>query len=410
MSALDRLWQEMCARTDYERCERPRAARFRLDTIRELCAALGNPQSQVPALHVAGSKGKGTVCHYLSRGLQESGQRVGLYTSPHLSDWRERILIDGEPAADYLLEQAIATVLAASSGEETFFDLLTATAFLSFQLAGCTVQVLETGLGGRFDSTNVVAPLAAIVVTIEREHQDVLGDSLEAIAGEKAGIYKRGAQAWAGPTLAPEVRAVLEQAATDVGETLQRSPSGTRQDLPLAVQREDYALALAVLASLPAPFANAAPALERMPADALILPGRMEWRALADGRQVLFDVAHTEASLPLILAAFRTTMQEQGPSSSAVLLALRDDKNPEALARALAALGPRPAGEQWFTMPAGDHPRSADPGTIAVSFGAQARTAVAFPEGPQAFLVTGSTYLVGALRPCTVALPRHQNA
>lgn len=406
MKELDRLWQELCARTDYESCAKPRAARFRLDTIRGLCQRLGAPQLATPALHVAGSKGKGTVCHYLARGLQASGQKVGLYTSPHLSDWRERILVDGAFASDELLEQGMRQVLAASVGDETFFDLLTALAFVVFREAGCTAQVIETGLGGRFDSTNVLQALASVVVTVEREHTDVLGHDLAGIAVEKAGIYQAGAQLWAGPALAPEVEAVLRDRARELGQELHQGgaeadlaqrPSSVPMLHPLPHVREDFYLAVDVLAALEQEFPGAALALQLLPPASLVLPGRLEIRQLPDGRSVLFDVAHTAASLPPVLQAFR----EQATSPTAVLFALRDDKDALALAKALAAHGPRPKGESWYVMPAGDHPRSANPDTIAPYFDAEALHQVAFPEGPQCFLVTGSTYLVGALRPLT---------
>ena len=220
MNRLTSLWTELCTRTDYESCSRPRAARFRLDTIQELLKRLQSPQLAVPALHIAGSKGKGTVCHYLERGLRAAGFCTGLYTSPHLSDWRERILVDGQFAADELLADAFAAVLEASSGEETFFDLLTASAMLVFQNSACDIMVLETGLGGRFDSTNVVVPLAAAVTSIELEHVDVLGADLATIAGEKAGIFKPGAALWCGRNMPASALAVLQQQAARCGEVL----------------------------------------------------------------------------------------------------------------------------------------------------------------------------------------------
>lgn len=406
MSELDRLWQDLCARTDYEKCAKPRASRFRLDTIRGLCARLGNPQWAVPAVHVAGSKGKGTVCHYLARGLQASGQKVGLYTSPHLSTWRERIVIDGAFAAEEHLVSGMRQVLEASDGSETFFDLLTALAFVVFREAGCTAQVIETGLGGRFDSTNVLRALAAVVVTVEREHTDVLGHDLAGIAAEKAGIFHGHAQLWAGPHLAPEVTAMLQQRAREVGQELHRGgserdmgqrPLATPMQHPMRHVREDFYLAVDVLQSLDRSFPGSARALQSLSPQALVLPGRLELRHLPDGRPVLFDVAHTEVSLPPVLKAFRA----QASKPSAVLFALRDDKDAAALAKTLAEQGPRPKEESWFLMPAGDHPRSADPGTIAPYFDAKALQEVVFPEGPQSFLVTGSTYLVGALRPFT---------
>jgi dihydrofolate synthase/folylpolyglutamate synthase len=406
MSELDRLWQDLCARTDYEKCAKPRAARFRLDTIRGLCARLGNPQWAVPAVHVAGSKGKGTVCHYLARGLQASGQRVGLYTSPHLSTWRERIMIDGDFAADDHLISGMRQVLEASDGSETFFDLLTALAFVVFRDAGCTAQVIETGLGGRFDSTNVLQALASIVVTVEKEHTDVLGEDLAGIAKEKAGIFHEHGLLWAGPDLASEVEAVLLERAQEVEQHLHRGgseedksqrPLAESMQHPMKHVREDFYLAVDVLHALNSTFPGSALALQSLPAAALVLPGRLELRHLPDGRPVLFDVAHTEVSLPPVLEAFRT----QSKAPSAVLFALRDDKDAAALAKTLAEHGPRPTGESWFVMPAGDHPRSADPDTIALYFDAEALPEVAFPDGPECFLVTGSTYLVGALRPLT---------
>ena len=110
MSGLTTLWEEIVQRTDYERCERPRAARLSLDEIGSLLQALGSPHAGPKILHVGGSKGKGTVCHYLEKGLRASGLRTGLYTSPHFQDWRERIQVDGQWAGDVILEAALRDV------------------------------------------------------------------------------------------------------------------------------------------------------------------------------------------------------------------------------------------------------------------------------------------------------------
>ena len=404
MNRLTRLWTELCARTDYESCSRPRAARFRLDTIEYLLKRLKNPHLELPVVHVAGSKGKGTVCHFLERGLRAAGVRTGLYTSPHLSDWRERMRVHGEFAADEILADAFAAVLAASSGDETFFDLLTASAILAFKNSDCQIVILETGLGGRFDSTNVVEPLASVVTSIELEHVDVLGSDLATIAGEKAGIFKPNASLWCGRNMPPSALAVLQQQAAACGGRLRQPEldSGSFAH-PQAHMRDNFALAVAVLANLPAPFKCAAAALQQQAAlpGALDLPGRWERRELADGRSVIFDVAHSAASLASVLRAFRKTYANQ---SRGVILALRDDKNPQDLADSLLEdLGPHPKGEQWWTAYAGDHPRSADPVKIAPCFGATALAEISLPAGPEVLLVTGSTYLVGALRPLTKA-------
>lgn len=402
---LDALWKVLLARTDYERCERPRAARLSLAGMERLCLRLGRPERACPALHVAGSKGKGTVAHLLERGLRSAGCRTGLYTSPHLEDWRERIQVDGASPPDHALAGALEQVLAVAEGDESFFDLLTASAFVAFRDARVDVAVIEVGLGGRADSTNVVRPLAAAVTSIELEHVEVLGPTLAHIAREKAGIFKPGAAAWCGPGMPAEALVVLRAAAADVGEALRAVPAradavpeGLRAH-PLPHVRGLGALACAMLDALPLPFLRGAAALSALDSEALELPGRYERRALADGRRLLLDIAHTEHSLRAVLAAFRA--EHPDPAERGILFALREEKDPAALAR---ALGPAPAGERWWTCPAGDHPRSADPARLAAAFGARALSAPSFPRGPRALLVTGSTYLVGALRGAT--LPR----
>lgn len=400
MNRLETLWTELCARTDYETCSRPRAARFRLDTMEGLVERLENVHWSLPVLHVAGSKGKGSVCHYLAKGMAAAGLKVGLYASPHLSDWRERLTINGKFAEDQALADALQKVLTASAGDETFFDLLTATAMVLFRDAGCDIMVLETGLGGRSDSTNVVQPLAAVITSIELEHVDVLGDNLAAIAGEKGGILKEGALLFTGAGIADEAMEVLQRCAADVGGALKSAPAlqtGFSHVLPH--MESNLALATTVLRSLPRPFAAGADILTSLPESALQLPGRWEHRRLADGRIVIFDIAHSTDSLTAVLHAFRESFPEQ---TRGVVLALRDDKDHAVLGTSLRAnLGPRPSTEPWWTAPAGDHPRSADPATIAPSFDAVPLPKVQFPDGPEVLLITGSTYLVGALRPQT---------
>ena len=397
MNRLDTLWTELCARTDYESCSRPRAARFRLDTMEKLVERLEDVHRSLPVIHVAGSKGKGSVSHYLAKGMAAAGLKVGLYASPHLSDWRERLTINGAFAEDEALADALQKVLAASAGDETFFDLLTATAMVLFRDADCQIMVLETGLGGRSDSTNVVVPLAAVITSIELEHVDVLGDTLAAIAGEKGGIFKHEALLFAGAGIAPEAMDVLERNAAEVGGQIQVAPPlHPGYSHVLAHMESNMALATTVLRDLPRPFAAGADVLTSLPAAALQLPGRWEHRRLADGRVVIFDIAHSTDSLTAVLRAFRESFPEQ---SRGVVLALRDDKDHVALGTCLRAnLGARPAEESWWTAPAGDHPRSADPDTIAPSFDAIPLPKVQIPDGPEVLLITGSTYLVGALR------------
>lgn len=165
-----------------------------LERIVKLLANLGNPHHQVPIIHVAGSNGKGSVCAYLSSILTEAGYRTGRYTSPHLVDWTERICLNKQPISSELLCQILLEVQAAIQQDEappTQFEVITAAAWLYFAQQKVDVAVVEVGLGGRLDATNVcLNPLATIITSISREHWQVLGPTVADIAREKAGILK----------------------------------------------------------------------------------------------------------------------------------------------------------------------------------------------------------------------------
>lgn len=425
MERLQTLWQQVLARTDYEKCARPRAARFSLSPASQLCAKLGVVNPSATVVHIAGSKGKGSIAHFCERGARAGGLRTGLFTSPHLSDWRERIRINGALIGVEAVSSALEQVLASSSGEETFFDLITATACVAFTAAECDVWVLETGLGGRFDSTNAISSDAAVVTSLELEHTDVLGETIEQIASEKAGIYKAGARCWTGVAADHPGRAVLASAAAAIDTELRTIPDIDSDPASTSFpggfpyrqphMRANFKLAVAVLDDLGID-TQAMVGNSPNPANAISwqLPGRFEPRHLPDGRTVIFDIAHSEDSLRSVLSAYR----EQWPHQCrGILLALRDDKDAVSLAAALAVDLPAPTntpGEQsrpaeiWFTMPAGDHPRSADPVGLAAAFAGFSAIPLTQPEFPTAsdvLLVTGSTYLVGALRPLTTPCP-----
>lgn len=178
---------------------------FWLDTMRFLCARLGNPQDSVRCIHVAGSKGKGSVCAMCASIIESSGYSCGLYMSPHIEDFRERITTPHgffddsiyEIAAEKLYETVCSIKKNELPGKRAFtwFELVTAFAFLCFETAKVDFAVYETGLGGRLDSTNVVKPLVSVLMPIELEHTEFLGGSIEKIAAEKAGIIKDGVPA-----------------------------------------------------------------------------------------------------------------------------------------------------------------------------------------------------------------------
>jgi dihydrofolate synthase/folylpolyglutamate synthase len=165
-----------------------------LERIRAFLKPLGNPQQTYPVIHVAGTKGKGSVCAMCAGALQAAGYKVGLYTSPHLQDYAERIQLNGQPIPHADLIELVTELRPAldQSQQLTTFEITTALAFLYFAQQGATAVVAEVGLGGRLDATNIVHPLVSVITSISYDHTQVLGNTLEEIAAEKAGIIKPG--------------------------------------------------------------------------------------------------------------------------------------------------------------------------------------------------------------------------
>lgn len=200
------------------------ASRLGLDRMEALLDAMGRPQDELRFVHVAGTNGKGSTCAYLASVLQAAGYRVGLFTSPFIECFEERIRVDGANITSDELARAVAAVRpcaeaveAATGDHPTEFELMAAVAFEHFRSAGCDIVVLEVGLGGRLDATNVIeAPEVSVVCRIGLDHTDLLGDTLAAIAGEKAGIVKPGAPVVSWPQ-EPEAMAVIEAVAGERG-------------------------------------------------------------------------------------------------------------------------------------------------------------------------------------------------
>jgi dihydrofolate synthase/folylpolyglutamate synthase len=170
-----------------------RGMKFGLSNIRALLTSVGNPQNAFPSIHVAGTNGKGSTCSFLASIFMEAGYRTGLYTSPHLVRFTERIRINGREIPEKrLVRYADSTRSVVESRRATFFEATTCIAFQYFADEGVDIAVIETGLGGRLDSTNVIIPLASIITNIALDHTRQLGSTLSAIAREKGGIIKRG--------------------------------------------------------------------------------------------------------------------------------------------------------------------------------------------------------------------------
>lgn len=191
------------------------AAAYKSDltnTIR-LCESLGNPQTNFKTIHVAGTNGKGSVSHMLASILQTAGYKTGLYTSPHLKDFKERIKINGEMVSeDFVIDFTKRIQPLVEEIEPSFFEITVAMAFQYFAKQKIDVAVIETGLGGRLDSTNIITPELSVITNISWDHMNLLGDSLEKIAFEKAGIIKQGIPVVVGEIL-PETLPIFEQTA-----------------------------------------------------------------------------------------------------------------------------------------------------------------------------------------------------
>ncbi len=186
--------------------EKTRVSRLRKDVIKlermhALMEALGNPQDDVRYVHVAGTKGKGSVCAMTASALEACGYTVGVYTSPHLVDLRERVQINGVMIPEEAFMKVFARcedaglAIEKKHGKPTFFEMMTAVALVWFAEQAVDVAIVETGLGGRLDATNVITPEVVAITGISRDHTQILGDSLESIAREKAGIFKQGVPA-----------------------------------------------------------------------------------------------------------------------------------------------------------------------------------------------------------------------
>ena len=191
-----------------------------LERVAEFCRVLGNPQNSYLTIHVAGTNGKGSTSHMLASVLQKAGYRVGLFTSPHLRDFRERMRVDGEMISERRVVEFVAHHQERmKSLGLSFFEITTAMAFDFFAASDVEVAVIETGLGGRLDATNIITPILSVVTNIGLDHTDLLGNTLEQVAREKAGIIKAGVPIVLGEA-SEEYNKVFEERATQLSAPL----------------------------------------------------------------------------------------------------------------------------------------------------------------------------------------------
>ena len=357
--------------------------RLGLDRIEALLAALGRPEAGLRIVHIGGTNGKGSAAALTAAILQAAGLRTGLYTSPHLLHVTERVRIDGRAVSEEVLARHAARIDGAlEAGAATFFEALTAVALGAFAEAGVEAAVLEVGLGGRFDATNVGQPLVSVVTRIDYDHQEFLGKRLADIAGEKAGIIRGGTALSAAQ--APEAMAVIEARCRDVGvrllvesrelrvETLASDLAGHRvrlcgpgwayDDVRLALpglfQPANAVLAVgAVRVFAEASGLPVTEAAVRAGCSEVRWPGRFQVIPGAAGRPTLvLDGAHNPGGATALAASLRHHFAGR---RLALVLGVSADKDRAGILKALAPLAAR-----IYLAPA-DHPRATPPKELA---------------------------------------------
>lgn len=316
-----------------------------LERMHALDAALGHPSKRFPAVHIGGTNGKGSVCWKLAHALTRSGYKVGLFTSPHISTFRERILIGGKMISQTFLEQELPHFfsLCEEKGlEPTFFELTTALAFHAFAQEKVDIAVVEVGLGGRLDATNILSPLLTCITSISKDHCDWLGHSLEEIATEKGGIIKPGI-----PLIVPEglpfvLREISAEKNAPYYEVKEKAFSANAQNSLLA------ATLIRKLADFG--FCCSEESLSKLEQERP--PCRFEQLLIEkEGKQlpVILDVAHNPASFEELVR------QLNGQEKALFVVALSKDKD---IKGCLAPLKEKAAS---LILATGSHPRLASP-------------------------------------------------
>jgi dihydrofolate synthase/folylpolyglutamate synthase len=344
--------------------------KFGLENISAIVEGLGHPERAFKSIHIAGTNGKGSVTAMVDAALRAAGHRSARYTSPHLIDLSERFVIDGRPAAADVLASAINEVRTAIDGlrargrlevQPTFFEVTTAAAFQLFRRAGVGVAVLEVGLGGRLDATNVVTPpelIATAITSIAFDHQLYLGSTLREIALEKAGIIKPGVPVVVGP-LDSESTAAIDETSAKLHAPLIRASARDCEGITVGLagihQRSNAAVALRLLEIVDA---NGL-AVPRRAIEAGLAepqwPGRLDVRRLADGRELLLDAAHNPAGAASLASYLKA---ERALPRPLVFGAMRDKDVTGMFAALLPAVG-------TVIVTRVSNARSADPASLA---------------------------------------------
>ncbi|RYY54770.1 MAG: bifunctional folylpolyglutamate synthase/dihydrofolate synthase [Chitinophagaceae bacterium] len=318
------------------------AAAYKADlgNIREICEAIGNPHTTYKTIHLAGTNGKGSCSHMLAAILQVAGYRVGLHTSPHLHDFRERIRVNGEMVSEEFVVRFTETIKPQIDRlDPSFFEISVAMAFEYFREQEVDVAIIETGLGGRLDSTNIITPVLSVITNIGWDHMNLLGNTLEKIAGEKAGIIKAGVPVVIGETLT-ETRQVFEKQAAALSspvifaseryEVMEWTWKGRHMDVQVATKNKtDH---LHIETDLPGIYqlknlVTVLASVDQLRRDGWIITDghlrqalqqvkkltglRGRWDIIGQDPLLVLDVAHNSQGLEQVLAQVEVTDHEQ---------------------------------------------------------------------------------------------------
>lgn len=423
--ALDYLYSFV----DYSRTRSDRYSpeSFDLGRVEHLLSALDDPHTKFPTLHIAGTKGKGSVAALCASALGAAGCRTGLYTSPHLIDFTERIQVDGEQISKPRLVELVETIKphAAEIPEISTYELITALGFMHFTHEQVDMAVIEVGLGGRLDATNVVDPLVTAITSISLDHTQFLGDTLEQVAGEKAGIIKPGVPLVMAPQRPAAERVIMRIAErrnapvvrvgvdwkfeplshTDRRQKLRvwREEAGATSPLQLSIpllgkhQVENAAVAVAALHLISERGLEVPAGAIRQGFDAVEWPGRFQ--IFSTEPAVVVDCAHNRDSA----ARLCQTLEDYFPARPVhMVFGASEDKDIDGMLRELA-----PSVERAYLAKA-FHPRAAEPGDLAERAAGlgldhelvpDVMTAVSQALGQagssDVVLVTGSLFVVG---------------
>jgi dihydrofolate synthase / folylpolyglutamate synthase len=369
-----------------------RGVKLGLENVRTLLTALGEPQEALRFVHVAGTNGKGSVCAMVDSICRSAGIKTGLFTSPHLIRFSERIQINGRPMDDADFVRGIQRIRALLDEERhpTFFEITTALAFDYFRTQGVDLVVLETGLGGRLDATNVVHPLVSVLTAIDMDHQKWLGTTLAEIAAEKAGIIKPGVPVVSGPQFA-EVRAVLGQIAAELSAQISYAESPVDDlSIGLAGSHQRLNAAIAVCAIRQAGIQASQEALKEGLAN-VYWPGRFQ----RIKERIVLDGAHNPAAAKCLVATWKECV---GPERATIIFGGLFDKDLQGMILTLSPLAARfliaPIRSQRAAPPA-DIERYVPKHLSAISCASAAHALDLARSFKERVLVTGSLFLVG---------------